>query len=161
MPRWGLPSLIPFIVEAEGFSAGSAALLLGAFFPGYLAMMMPSGWAAQKLGGKGVLTAGQLGTGVLLLLAPLCRRVPALCAVLTVMGCCQAPLIPAQAVLKRAWVPTGQDRPIALRVLSLGSKASALVATSLTPWLAILAVGRRVIQTRLVYLIWIITNGIY
>ena len=63
--------------------------------------------------------------------------------------------------MKRAWVPTGQDRPIALRVLSLGSKASALVATSLTPWLAILAVGRRVIQTRLVYLIWIITNGIY
>ena len=104
---------------------------------GYLAMMMPAGWAAQMWSAHGVLTAGTLGTGLLLLLAPLCTRVWALCTVLTTMGMCQAPLIPAQAVLKRAWVPTGEERPIALRILSLGSKASAVIATTLTPWLAI------------------------
>ena len=100
-------------------------------------MMMPAGWAAQMWSAHGVLTAGTLGTGLLLLLAPLCTRVWALCAVLTTMGMCQAPLIPAQAVLKRSWVPTGEERPIALRILSLGSKASAVIATTLTPWLAI------------------------
>ena len=89
----------------QGFPSASAAALLGAFFPGYLAMMLPSGWAAQRFGGVGVLSAGTLGTGMLLLLAPLCTSVWSLCAVLTAMGMTQAPLIPAQAVLKRAWVP--------------------------------------------------------
>ena len=33
VPRWGLPSLIPFILQAQGFPEASTATLLGAFFP--------------------------------------------------------------------------------------------------------------------------------
>ena len=34
--RNGIPNLVPFIVQEQGYSASEAALLLAGFFPGYM-----------------------------------------------------------------------------------------------------------------------------
>ena len=47
--RGGLPSLIQFVVEEYALADAQKAMLLGAFYPGYLLTQIPSGIAIQKV----------------------------------------------------------------------------------------------------------------
>ena len=38
------------------WTPAQVAGIVGAFFPGYIATQVPSGWFAQKFGGKDILT---------------------------------------------------------------------------------------------------------
>ena len=47
--RGALPSLVPIIAKTQGWSENQVALLLSAFYPGYLLTQIPSGLAVKTL----------------------------------------------------------------------------------------------------------------
>ena len=49
VPRLSFPVLAPFIVAERALSDAQRAQLLGSFFPGYMATMIPLGLMAQRL----------------------------------------------------------------------------------------------------------------
>ena len=96
--RSAVPPLVPFIVQEFGFDNGEAAVLLSAFFQGYLLTQLPGGWAAQKWGAKAVAQLNLAGNTALLLLPMLAGRgVRALSFCLCLIGLCQGPLMPCKA----------------------------------------------------------------
>eukprot|EP01047_Picozoa_sp_COSAG01_P094418 COSAG01_NODE_25337_length_747_cov_1.103236_1_plen_115_part_01 len=94
--RSSVPPLVPFVVREFAFTQGQEALLLSAFFQGYLLTQVPGGWASQKWGAKLIATLNLSGNGVLLLL-PLAARggSRAMAACLCLVGMCQGPLVPS------------------------------------------------------------------
>ena len=102
-----------------------------------LATQLPGSYLIQRVGAKVVLTANMLGTTLILLAVPAVSSLRALAALLLAMGVLQGPFIPAQNCLKREWMPQGAERAFAVRIVSLGNNVSNVLASSLTPWLAV------------------------
>ena len=136
--RQGIPTMIPFISAEFKWSSAQQAMLLAGFFPGYMLTQVPGGWAAQLLGGKFVNGLNLGGQTLFLALLPSSARFGALplAAIFTCLGMCQGPLVPAQAVLQRHWMPLGGERAWASRMTQIGQRIGKIATTSLTPWLA-------------------------
>ena len=120
--RGSISFLVPFIAKEMGFTHSERAMLLGAFYPGYVASHVPGGWAVQRFGGKVVLTINMVGTAVLCVAMPLAMRVRASLRAVTIsslllcMGLFQGPLIPALQHMRKDWLPTGPGRALAMRL---------------------------------------------
>ena len=136
--RNGIPNLVPFIVEEQGYSASEAALLLAGFFPGYMITQVPGGWASQRFGAKVVNSLNVGGQALFLVLLPAAAKlgVTSVAVVLTCLGMCQGPLVPAQAVVQRHWLPAGPERAWVSRLTQVGQRIGKIVTTVSTPWLA-------------------------
>ena len=136
--RQGIPSMIPFIATEFSWTAAEQAVLLAGFFPGYMITQVPGGWAAQVFGGKLVNCLNLFGQSVFLALLPSAARLGALplAGIFTCLGLCQGPLVPAQAVLQRYWMPLGGERAWASRMTQIGQRVGKIATTFLTPWLA-------------------------
>eukprot|EP01051_Picozoa_sp_SAG22_P004330 SAG22_NODE_229_length_14598_cov_13.257052_11_plen_286_part_00 len=147
--RWCVPSLVPFVAASMELNELQRAFLLSSFFPGYLVTQLPGGWAAQRFGARMVLTVNMCGTALCMLLLPLAIRgtksVRAVGALLTTMGLFQGPLMPARAMLMRAWLPNGPRRAVGTRVIGLGATLSDSFTPGITvllaSWLGFDAVG--------------------
>lgn len=137
VPKTSLPSLIPLMAAAKGWDENQVAMLLSSFFPGYLATQLPGSYLIQKIGPKTVQTINMLSTALILLVAPLTSSAYTLAALLGLMGVVQGPFIPAMNCLKRNWMPQGAERAFATRVVGLGNNVSNILASSLTPLLAV------------------------
>ena len=141
--RGSLSFLVPFIAKEMAFSEAERAMLLGAFYPGYVASHIPGGWAVQRFGGKAVLSVNMAGTALLCVLMPLGMRVRAsaraatLSALLLCMGLCQGPLIPALQHMRRDWLPQGPGRALAMRLSDLGGALTGVVTPLLPPFVAL------------------------
>jgi MFS family permease len=94
-----------------------------------------------------VLGANMLGTCGLFCALPLlarlggggaARQVRVMAATLTVCGFFQGPLIPGQQVMRRNWLPKpgSPERPIHMKLISLGGQFSGLLASTVTPMIA-------------------------
>ncbi len=136
--RNGIPNLVPFIVQEQGYSASEAALLLAGFFPGYMVTQVPGGWASQRFGAKVVNSLNVGGQALFLVLLPAAAKmgVRSVAVVLTCLGMCQGPLVPAQAVVQRHWLPAGPERAWVSRLTQVGQRIGKIVTTVSTPWLA-------------------------
>lgn len=129
---------MPFIVEEQNYSAAQAALLLAGFFPGYMVTQVPGGWASQRFGAKIVNGLNLGGQALFLLLLPAAAKLGpvALAVALTCLGLCQGPLVPAQAVLQRNWMPAGPERAWVGRITQMGQRIGKIATTVSTPYLA-------------------------
>ena len=138
--RGAIAPLMQFIVADLKFNASQKAVLLGAFYPGYLATQIPAGFLIQRFGAKLILTANMLGTSLCTLALPftLCCTAPitATSIMLMLSGMFQGSLIPGHQEMKRHWLPTGSGRAVANRIIGIGLSVNALLSTSLTPFLA-------------------------
>jgi sugar phosphate permease len=131
--RSALPSLIPLI---PGYTESQQALLLGAFFPGYICTQLPGGAATQRFGGKLVSTVNLWSNALLFLLTPLAARhggAVAVAAVFAALGLAQGSYVPSSSVMIKAWLPTGVGRPWALRAMELGQRVGPLIAAWSVP----------------------------
>lgn len=133
--RGSLPTLVPLIAAAGGYSDAERAMMLGAFFPGYLLTQIPAGAFAQTHGGKLVLAINTLGTAAVTLLLPAAARLqsagkrntvaPRLIALLlAAMGLFQGSLVPGQVQMQKDWLPVGSARAW---VLSCTEMANAII----------------------------------
>ena len=174
LPNWvirgGIPSWIPFVVADMSLSEAERALLLAAWFPGYLVSQIPGAALMDKIGPKVVMgcvslvmypsfphaflmkrafmhSGNMIGTCGLFFLLPVfarlggnstALRVRIMASTLTVCGFFQGPLIPGQQVMRRNWLPKpgSPERPIHLKLISLGGQFSGLLASSVTPFIA-------------------------
>ena len=137
--RFGLPALIYFMQLEFAWSGAEAARILGAFFPGYILTQVPSGWFAQKYGGKGILTLNMVGNAALLCAVPAAAAAGQgfLMATFCAMGLFQGPLIPAQGAIKAEWLKgLGGERAFALRLMGLGTKVAATLTSWAVPFIA-------------------------
>ena len=143
--RGVLPTLVPLIAAANGYSDAERAMMLGAFFPGYLVTQIPAGAFAQKHGGKLVLAINTLGTAAITLLLPAVAksgslssnvgpRLPTL--LLAAMGLFQGSLVPGQVQMQKDWLPTGSARAWTLSCTEMGNACIILGCQFLAPRIA-------------------------
>jgi MFS family permease len=146
--RVGMPQLIPFIVADMALSEASRALLMGAFFPPYVAMQIPAAMLERYTGAKAIIVGNLVGLGGCLLAMPSAARhsVQLLAILQGAMGFFAAFLFPIQKVLLREWAPLslGTERVWALRAGGFGMQAGIVGSTFLTPLLATKFGWRRV-----------------
>ena len=146
--RQGLPLIITFVANDLGCSTADKAFLLGAFYPGYTAAMLPSGFAVEYVGAKRLMSIGLAGTAALLVGLPFAagragkssaRALWQLWLVMCGMGALSAPLMPASTVIQREWMPTwlGAERMFAVKIPMLGMKTGRVVTNLAIPLLAV------------------------
>ena len=140
--RTAINTLIPFICTEHSFNEDQRALLLAAFYPGYVAAHIPGGYAVQRFGGKLLLTLNMAVGAIVCALIPLAASLPhsvraaALAALLAALGVCQGPLIPALQTMRKDWIPKGPGRALALRLQDLGGTLTGVAAPLLPPMVA-------------------------
>eukprot|EP01052_Picozoa_sp_SAG31_P038501 SAG31_NODE_5158_length_2710_cov_1.918422_2_plen_447_part_00 len=151
LPNWvirrGIPSWVPFVARDLGLTRAQSAMLLAAWFPGYMSSQIPAAALIDRVGPKLVLGLNTIGVCGLFMLLPLIARLGAtpaarvrlMVGTLTVAGICQGPLIPGQQVMRRNWLPRpgSPERPIHMKLISLGGQFSGLLASSVTPLIAV------------------------
>lgn len=87
--------------ELQGF-------ILSSFYTGYLAMHIPAGLLAERIGGKPVVLIALIFSSMLSLLTPIAvvsGGAHGLMIIRMLLGCVQAGLFPAIATLLAVWVP--------------------------------------------------------
>jgi sugar phosphate permease len=133
--RFSLPSVVPAMATALGYSTTDTAAVLAAFFPGYLISQVPAGPIVQKWGGKALNTLNLGGSALCMALVPLAARSSRLLVsiVFLVMGLCQGPSIPVLGQLNQEWAPPGIERGWALRAQGLAHSLAPAIAAGITP----------------------------
>jgi glutaredoxin len=138
--NWGfrsaLPAWIPLLCAAEAFTDAQRALLMSAFFPGYILTQIPGSFAIQRWGAKVIMSIDMLVTATLCFLIPLVTRRGGprmLAPLLTIIGLSHGPLIPALQVLKRNWLKPGPGRALILRLMSVPPMIADLLSDTVYP----------------------------
>ncbi|KAI1304610.1 putative transporter slc-17.2 [Halotydeus destructor] len=111
-------------------------LILGTFFYTYVFVQVPSGKMAEMFGGKWVICAGLLGSGVFNLITPLIASNVALIVTSRLaLGMFQGGIFAAAFGLVHGWLPK-RERSFGFGLLSIGSALGSVLATSLTGYLS-------------------------
>jgi len=122
--------------EAFGWSDTKKGFVLSSFFIGYMIMQAPTGWLANKIGGKLVLGLAVLSWSLFTILTPLAAMAsfPLLIAVRIAMGMGEAAMFPASFNLFANWVPTS-ERSRSISLLISGIPLGTLFALTTTGWI--------------------------
>ena len=93
--------------EQFGWSEQTKGLVLSSFFLGYMLFQVPSGWLANRIGGKFVLGFAVVWWSVFTILTPLAAALslPILLATRVAMGLGEAAMYPSAYNLFARWVP--------------------------------------------------------
>ena len=124
-------------MQAEyGWSETTKGLVLSSFFIGYMLFMVPSGWLANRLGGKLVLGAAVLWWSIFTFLTPAAASfgLALLLAARIAMGAGEAAMFPSAYNLYARWVPE-RERSRAVALLIGGIPMGTLFALVITGWL--------------------------
>jgi hypothetical protein len=140
--RAAIPSLMPILGAALGFSEAELAANLSGFFLGYTAFQIPGSLVAQKYGGKGVLTISMAGTAVLFGSLPAVARrwgAAGTAAQMVAAGVIQSFFTPGLAQINRDWLPPGSLWQVwCMRAQTLcGDALVNMTAAVLTPALCV------------------------
>jgi hypothetical protein len=132
-----LPQLIQDIVVVQAFTEAQKSSLLAAFYPGYIAAMLPAGWAVQRFGPKLLLGLDNYLQGAALMCVPAAAKMGTLplCICMAAMGVSQAPIFPGQSVMKRDFqggLPAAM-RPWAIQFMRLSAAAGEIASKWSTP----------------------------
>jgi len=122
--------------EQYAWSDTTKGLVMSSFFIGYMLFMAPSGWLANRIGGKVVLGAAVLWWSLFTLLTPTAAAVSlsVLIAARIAMGLGEAAMFPSAYNLYGRWVPA-TERSRAVALLIGGIPLGTLFALTTTGWL--------------------------
>ena len=122
--------------ETFGWSDTTKGFVLSSFFIGYMILQAPSGWLANKIGGKFVLGFAVLSWSVFTILTPVAAMIslPLLIAVRIAMGLGEAAMFPASYSLFSRWVPEA-ERSRSMGFLASGIPLGTLFALTTTGWI--------------------------
>lgn len=122
--------------EEFGWSEQTKGLVLSSFFLGYMLFQVPSGWLANRIGGKFILGFAVVWWSVFTMLTPIAAAIslPVLLATRIAMGLGEAAMYPSAYNLFARWVPT-QERSRALALLVSGIPLGTLIGLMSTGWL--------------------------
>uniref|UniRef100_A0A061QLM4 Sialin n=1 Tax=Cupiennius salei TaxID=6928 RepID=A0A061QLM4_CUPSA len=113
------------------------AMILGAFFMGYVCTQIPGGILAEKYGAKWLFGIGLLITSIFTLLTPLAAEwgVPALVACRAIEGLGEGVTYPAMNVLIGRWIPK-LERSRAVTIIFNGSAVGTVVSLFLSGYIS-------------------------
>jgi len=122
--------------EEFGWSEKTKGLVLSSFFIGYMLFMAPSGWLANRIGGKLVLGAAVAWWSIFTVLTPAAAMIglPMLIAARIAMGLGEAAMFPSAYNLYGRWVPPA-ERSRAVSLLIGGIPLGTLFALMTTGWI--------------------------
>ena len=128
-------AIIP-MQEAFGWSDTTKGFVLSSFFIGYMILQAPSGWLANRIGGKLVLGFAVLSWSVFTILTPVAAMIslPLLIAVRIAMGLGESAMFPASFSLFSHWVPEA-ERSRSMGLLASGIPLGTLFALTTTGWI--------------------------
>lgn len=128
-------AIIP-MAEQYGWSGTTKGFVLSSFFIGYMAAMIPTGWLANRFGGRRLLGIALLAWSVFTFLTPIAASLSftALIATRILMGIGEAASFPAVYNLLARWVPTAEKSRAAAINLT-GIPVGTIFALSTTGWL--------------------------
>jgi ACS family glucarate transporter-like MFS transporter len=104
---------------------------ISAFFLAYALLQIPSGWLAQRWGGRLALTLFAAGWSVALALCALATALPTLVAGRALMGALQAGIFPCSTLILAAWYPASR-RGFATAMLTSFMYIGGAVSSDLT-----------------------------
>ncbi|MBM5811729.1 MAG: ACS family MFS transporter [Gammaproteobacteria bacterium] len=122
--------------EAFGWSQTTKGLVLSSFFIGYMIFQVPSGWLANRCGGRIVMGAAIAWWSLFTILTPLAAAVslPVLLLARVGMGLGEAATFPAGYYLGARWFPQN-ERSRFVAVLLSGVPAGTVFALLTTGWI--------------------------
>ena len=122
--------------EEFGWDEKTKGMVLSSFFIGYMLFMAPSGWLANKLGGKLVLGLAVLWWSVFTVVTPAAAFIglPLLIVARIAMGLGEAAMFPSAYNLYGRWVPP-EERSRAVSLLIGGIPLGTLFALMTTGWI--------------------------
>ncbi len=128
-------AIIP-MAEEYGWSGTTKGAVLSSFFIGYLLAMMPTGWLANKMGGRALLGASLIAWSLFTFLTPIAAGLSFSALIVTriAMGAGEAASFPAVYNLLARWVPVTEKSRAAAITLA-GIPLGTIVALSVTGWL--------------------------
>ena len=128
-------AIIP-MQEAFGWSDTTKGFVLSSFFIGYMIMQAPSGWLANRVGGKLVLGFAVLSWSIFTMLTPAAALIslPLLIAVRIAMGLGEAAMFPASFSMFARWVPEA-ERSRSIGLVASGIPLGTLFALTTTGWI--------------------------
>ncbi len=138
--------LAPFLLDALDLSRVQAGLFLPAIYLGGVLMSLPAGWLTDRLGVRWTLGAGQLLTGVMVILAALAGGFTSLLAFLVLGGCGFSVLNPTTGKAIVEWFPP-RRRGTAMGIKQTGLTLGGLAAALLLPPLALATSWRHALAT--------------
>lgn len=128
-------AIIP-MAEQYGWTGTTKGLVLSSFFIGYMAAMIPSGWLANRIGGRLLLGAALIGWSAFTLFTPIAAALSfaTLMATRILMGAGEAASFPAIYNLLARWIPASEkSRASALNLT--GIPLGTVFALLTTGWL--------------------------
>jgi ACS family sodium-dependent inorganic phosphate cotransporter len=122
--------------EAFGWSETTKGLVLSSFFIGYLLFQAPSGWLANRFGGKVVMGVAIAWWSLFTVITPIAAMIslPALYIARIAMGLGEAATFPAAYYLGARWYPQA-ERSRFVAVLLSGVPMGTLFALLTTGWI--------------------------
>jgi len=119
-----------------GWTETTKGLVLSAFFLGYILLQVPTGWLANRFGGKIVMSVAVLLWSLFTLLTPIAATMslPVLIAARIALGAGEAATYPAVYNIYGKWV-LPQERGRAVALLSGAIPAGTLFALIVTGWM--------------------------
>jgi MFS transporter, ACS family, solute carrier family 17 (sodium-dependent inorganic phosphate cotransporter), other len=102
-------AIIP-MAEEQGWSASTKGLVLSAFFIGYMGAMIPTGWLANRIGGRVLMGAALAFWSLFTILTPLAAAISLGTLIVTriLMGIGEAASFPAIYNLFARWLPASE-----------------------------------------------------
>ena len=134
--RGALPQVMMSVAGELSLTTAQQATLLSAFYPVYVALMIPAGWLVRTWGPKNSVTLDLALHAIALLAFPAAGKAAGMAgmvACLGLLGASQTPIFPVLNTMKRDWLPTGPSRAVALQVMRVGGSTMSILFRWVVP----------------------------
>jgi ACS family glucarate transporter-like MFS transporter len=132
--RVNLAIVAPVMMKEFGWDTSTLGLALSMFGIGYVFTQIPSGWLADKIGGRWILFGGSAVWTICTAITPFCKTPTALYTVRVLLGLGEGADLPAETSINGRWLPLKARARWQGLNLS-GIAAGPLIATPLTVWI--------------------------
>ncbi|XP_049804155.1 putative inorganic phosphate cotransporter [Schistocerca nitens] len=130
-------------IKDYGWSQSETSTILSSFFWGYVVMLAPAGWVADRFDAKNLLSASLILSGILTMLTEVAADIGGVvlvCAFRVVMGLTQGFVYPCTHSLLAKWIPPKENYVLGTAVYT-GDQLGTVVAMIISGALAQSAVG--------------------
>lgn len=146
LDRFCVSFALPFITEELNLSPQDISLMIGVFFATYALGQTPSGWLADRFGGRRMLTLFILSWSLFTGLLGLASGILVLVLLRVGMGFAQAGAYPTAATMISKWVPVA-TRGVASSIVALGGRIGGALSLLVTGFVILFFVPTTVKST--------------
>lgn len=108
LDRINLSVSAPLIMKEFGWNPAQFGVVLSAFFMGYAILQAPSGWLADKIGGRKILASGMVWWSIFTILTPFGKSIGLMMFIRSMLGLGEAVTFPAITSMVSRWMPPAE-----------------------------------------------------